>query len=356
MNKLTFAKDKIHSFIEEQKTLKKYRLLTEREFAKQLNVSRFTVTAALKEFELSGVIERRRGSGTFIVENRGPKAFSFGIVSGTPYHVSDKYINMFSNGLSKCADSKAVRFQVWDGIKLEFQESPQNNRLFKAIDNGMVDGVFVVTRMPIEILGAINARIKTVLLNNPAPFDWDGFKTVSCNHFRSGFIAGEFFNKKGHKRLGYITPRKFHPDAMFQISGLKTAAKVFGINFGNNDILEYTPKYGIEPLLAYLKEGKYTGIMVRDDCVAQDIIELLEAEGIKVPDDISVMGTGYYLKYGYSNASPTTVDCQYHKMCDVGLHWMLKKLKSKSKEDLRGENMALVEPKVIDRGTVLDLS
>ena len=356
MSKLSFAKEKIYSIIEDHKSLKNYRLETERDLAKRLNISRFTVTAALKEFEYSGIVERRRGSGTYIVENRTPKAFSFGIVSAPPYHTADKFINMFFNGLSKHANSKEVRFQVWDGVQLEVEESPQNNRLFKAMDNGMIDGVFVVTRMPVEIMGAIKARTQTVLLNNPATFDWDGFKTISCNHFRSGFIAGEFFHKKGHKRIGYVTPRRFHPDAVFQISGLKSVAETLGINFSDNDVFEYNPKSGIEPLLKYLKENKYTGIMVRDDCIAQSIIEKLKSEGVKVPDDISVMGTGFYSKYGYSTVSPTTVDCQYHKMCDIGLKWMLKKLKGEIKEKRWCDNMILVEPEVVDHGTVADLT
>ena len=43
------------------------RLLTEPELAKQLNVSRATLREAMRTFETQGLINRRQGSGTFVI-------------------------------------------------------------------------------------------------------------------------------------------------------------------------------------------------------------------------------------------------------------------------------------------------
>src|SRR3954451_12398439 len=56
------------------------RLPTEAELMKQYRVSRTTVTRTLRDLEHSGVIWRRRGSGTYIKENKGAATQHFGMM------------------------------------------------------------------------------------------------------------------------------------------------------------------------------------------------------------------------------------------------------------------------------------
>ena len=84
------------------------RLMTDRELARELGVSRWTAQAALAELEAERIVERRQGAGTFVVERparpRRKRTARLAIVAWRHYQRSEgwNYVGELIRGAHPC--------------------------------------------------------------------------------------------------------------------------------------------------------------------------------------------------------------------------------------------------------------
>jgi len=106
--------------------------------------------------------------------------------------------------------------------------------------------------------------------------------------------ATRYLISKGHTEIGVITRKDVNPDSVIRLDGIRTALNNANIKldksmieFGNTADMNG----GKEAVSALLARGnKFTGILVYNDNMAVGVIHELHARGIRVPEDISVVG------------------------------------------------------------------
>jgi LacI family transcriptional regulator len=163
----------------------------------------------------------------------------------------------------------------------------------KNLRSRMVDGILMI---PASTEGAhiqkiMSAGIPVVLLDRKI----EGLETdyVLPANYQMGYMAGEYLTGLGHKNIGYIDRFGPHFHSIERVKGFKDAMAEAGIDFNDKNILEGGLSYdrgarAAKELIA--RDRQITALLCFNDINALGAIRGLSDIGLKVPEDISVMG------------------------------------------------------------------
>ena len=141
-----------------------------------------------------------------------------------------------------------------------------------------------------------------------------GVDFVGNNDELGGRLAAEYFLKFGHRRLGALVFPRTYQTSRLRLDAFERAAKkksdvtvvsVEDLSFGENDtaatkLLNFSPNP--------------TGIFVNNDRLALGIYAAAERMGIRIPEDISVVGFGDFALSQYIKPCLTTIHQQPYKI------------------------------------------
>jgi len=176
--------------------------------------------------------------------------------------------------------------------RLTFANAKNNdNELPEGIEKNSIEGVILAGRPSKSFLKKItDSNIPFVL----ASF---AFSDLHCNEVRADNIKGTIegvthLYNLGHRDIVYIAGDMNHPDTIEKLQGYKIAMQEFSLNFKDKIIIStYTPEGGKAGLNELQKRNiKYSAIVTGNDGIALGVYERAAELGIKIPDDISVIG------------------------------------------------------------------
>jgi LacI family transcriptional regulator len=193
-----------------------------------------------------------------------------------------------------------------------------------------VDGLFItpVYRYEAEarIYQEITARkIPTVLLGPPAQF-CKNFISVEVEEVTASYNATKFLIGLGHKKIAYLTGPPAAPWAHERFEGYRRALREAGIEI--DDKLVFAAGNNIEDgtkaALQMLNENcRPTAIQAVSDIVAIGCAETLLAQGIKIPEDVSLIGFGNVLTAEFYRVPLTTIRQPKFRLGIVAMESML---------------------------------
>lgn len=161
-----------------------------------------------------------------------------------------------------------------------------------ALARNHVDGLIFITNHPDdgELAALINQTGKVVIVDEDVP-DAMVPKLFSDNE-QGGYLAGRHLADHGHRRVLYIGGPQEMISTRRRFRGLERALKERGEPF---EIIRhegrFTVEFGREAARRFLDEGRQaTAIFASSDEIAIGLIEVLRAEGVSVPDEVSVVG------------------------------------------------------------------
>jgi LacI family transcriptional regulator len=177
-----------------------------------------------------------------------------------------------------------------------------------------VDGLFItpVYRFEAEarIYQEIVARkIPTVLLGSPAPF-CKNFPAVEVEDLVASYHAAKHLIGLGHKKIAYLTGPTAAPWAHERFEGYRRALREANLEVDDKLVFQSgsTIEDGTKAALQMLNEGAHpTAIMAVSDLVAIGCAETLLQQGVKIPEDVSIVGFGNVLAAEYFRVPLTTV-------------------------------------------------
>jgi len=197
-----------------------------------------------------------------------------------------------------------------------------------------VDGLFIspVYRFEAEarIYQEVLARkVPTVLLGSPAPF-CKSFVSVESDEQTASYTATQHLLKLGHKRIAYLTGPPATPWAHERFEGYRRALREAGIEV--DDKLVYaagsTIEDGTKAGLQMLNEScPATAIQAVSDSVAIGCAEALFSRGLKVPNDLSLVGYGNIMAAEYFRVPLTTIRQPKFRLGMAAVEVMLNLLK-----------------------------
>jgi DNA-binding LacI/PurR family transcriptional regulator len=278
------------------------------ELASQFNISRATVARALRKLEEEGIIERRKGLGTY-VRQKQTSGLSFALVAGS----RKGNLTKISDALSNEAQNNGYGFMLGQ-IILEDVENmlPRAKQLCQQYMDRNVVGVFFIpmyltkeyqyiNRKIVEIFE--NAGIHVILMDRdiceyPQRSEYD---LVGIDNPTTGFALTEHLLSLGYKRIEFIAHTRLYGTSTItgRIVGYQQALRSKGITpdpkwihiakhspFGSDDDLQFTD-YSIKELL---HDSEAEAFICASDGIAATFMSSIINMGISIPEDFAVVG------------------------------------------------------------------
>ena len=114
--------------------------------------------------------------------------------------------------------------------------------------------------------------------------------SVSIDQVRGGFIGIEYLAKLGHKKILWVSGPTHHHQSNQRFVGITEAAKEFGIELTvmTAPSLDFLSGEHIAPQI--IEAGLPDAIFAGNDSLALGIMNYFYKQGVRVPDDVSVIG------------------------------------------------------------------
>ncbi len=202
--------------------------------------------------------------------------------------------------------------------------------LLKLYYERKVDGIILVSP-PLDSLQfneiAVNC-IPCVAIN--ARFDKYKISYVD-NDSKGGIImATEYLFQKGHQKIAFLkgSPGQNSQD---RFEGFQEAMHRYGIPINPDWVIsgDYTVNAGKAALLKILAQGNLPSVILcSNDLMALGVLMEARKSGIKIPDDLSVMGFDGIDAAKYTNPALTTVKQPAEEMGYTATEMLIKQLSS----------------------------
>lgn len=165
-------------------------------------------------------------------------------------------------------------------------------RCIDVLRSRRVDGIIVLMgRLADQALKACAKQFPVVVtgrtLNGPGLFSLD------FDNFSGGRMATEHLIDLGHRRIALITGDPLHPDSNERLRGYRAALEKARIAYDPALVVvgDYTESSGLRAV-ERLTEGRqpFTAIFAANDQMASGAVLGLHHRGVRVPDDVSIVG------------------------------------------------------------------
>jgi LacI family transcriptional regulator len=208
------------------------------------------------------------------------------------------------------------------------------------IAKGMVDGLLLVLpRSPADFIGILTQRNFPFILIDHQGIGQD-CPSVGAANWQGGFTATEYLIKLGHQRIGFITGWMDLGCAMDRLDGFRSALRTYHIPEAPELIYEGTffQPDGFAGASAMLDlPNPPTAIFASNDVMAMGVMDAVRNRGLRVPDDVSVIGFDDIPQASLIRPALTTISQPLEKMGRVATQMLLELLSQPQKRTERIE-------------------
>lgn len=262
------------------------KLMSETEMLKYYSCGRTTIRNALSELVLSGCLKKEQGFGTFCVampKRDVPKNIDVFLNTADTY-----FIPYFLSGISRVLNERNCNLILHD--TLDSMEIIAQT-LAQVVERG-TDGVIIQPYTgPEEISESCRAAIGQCaemgipLITIDGKFKGMNTACIMNNDNRGGLMATEHLIQMGHRNILGIF-RNRYKDSFFRAAGYQEAIAQVGFDPHMLDADATTPDDWIQ----YIKKERITAIVCYNDHLAVECYHALNSAGLRIYDDISVVG------------------------------------------------------------------
>ena len=313
------------------------KLPSDGQLMRRFATSRPTVARAMRELQQAGFIDRRPGSGSFVL---------------SAAHTKNRLLGLLIPGLGETEIFEPICAAIARGcgrhnFSLLWGDSPSNGKdsaekaksLCRQYIDQKVAGVFFA---PLEltpgmhevnrqIVGELDrASIAVVLLDrdiekfpNRSKFDY-----IGIDNFRAGYQQANHLLKLGCCRIDYLSRNLSAPTVDMRIAGYRLALKDHGIEPDDNWTHHGDPadREFVRPIVDMAPDA----IITANDITAANLMQTLAQLKVRVPEEIRVVGLDD-IKYAQLLSVPlTTVAQPCDKMGTIAVATMLQRLEDRS--------------------------
>ncbi|WP_139903489.1 LacI family DNA-binding transcriptional regulator [Clostridium thermarum] len=206
----------------------------------------------------------------------------------------------------------------------------------RVLKEKMVDGVlYMSSSLEPEIVELIKELdLKTVLV---VTSDKDKtFPSVSIDNREAAYDATMFLLNKGNKKVAYIGVHKDEVNAAaVRYFGYEDALKEKGMEIDENFVYfgEQKAHEGYEGVNKILEKGTFDALFCASDEIAMGAINSLRDKGIRVPEDVDVIGFDNIYSSSIFYPKLTTVAQPMYDMGSVGMRMLIKTINKKELEE-----------------------
>lgn len=205
-----------------------------------------------------------------------------------------------------------------------------------------VDGLFLAPVYRMEPTAPVyeellRRRIPTVLLGHRAPF-CEKFVNVETDDVSASYMVAKHLIGLGHRRIAFFTGPPAAPSSQERLDGYRRALREENIQWDDRLIFTAgsTIEEGEKAALQLMDERpSATAVQAVNDLVAIGAATVFLKQGLKIPDDISIVGFGNVLVSEHFRVPLTTVRQPKLRLGAAAVDQMVKLLRNERPETQR---------------------
>jgi len=271
------------------------RLPSESELVKTFGASRPTVNRALRELQLSGIIDRRVGSGSYVRADAAARGYVFGLL--IPELGRTEIFEPICQGMAE-AQHGSHHALLWgsplgDSANVEEQASLACRQLVSK----KVSGVFFAPLELTQAKDAINRRIAEVVDKPGIPvvlLDRDlvahpersRYDLVGIDNRRAGYTITSHLLRHGCRRIAFVGRPRSAPTVDARISGYREAVA----DAGHDAFIHRIDPDDRAEVKRIMTKTRPDGFVCANDFTAAQLLKTLDGLGVSVPDRVRMVG------------------------------------------------------------------
>ncbi|MBF4245438.1 LacI family DNA-binding transcriptional regulator [Vibrio anguillarum] len=174
---------------------------------------------------------------------------------------------------------------------------------------------------------------------------------IQDNSLRGGYIAANYLIECGHKEIGCITGPLIRHQAQMRYEGYKRAVLEAGLDIQPNWIVEsdFECEGGYEAFNKMLAKGPLpSAIFVSNDMMAMGVINAANEKGIRIPEDLSLMGYDDIHIARFMSPALTTIHQPKYRLGKAAVDTLLARLENEALEP----QIVQLEPTLVVRKSI----
>ena len=275
------------------------RVDTEKALAQEFGTSKATVQRSMQELEALGFIYGKRGSGRFVREDAPrDRTYSITLLIAEPRHMFHPAMVEIGKGVSHITEQRKYHFHYSamnqaagpdDAARSEFD--------WKGfLRTERTDGVIIATqKIAPDAIERISHEMPAVWLHPIT--QQQQLASVTIDYLGGAYQAASHLRSLGHKRITLLTHPALDRIARAQFDGARLAyLDLLRSGEGNLNLIAVNDdevKFGREAGQQWLElpaEKRGTAVLAGSDELALGFYQTITKAGVRVPDDISLVG------------------------------------------------------------------
>jgi len=236
--------------------------------------------------------------------------------------------SFYAGEVTKGANIAASRLDVDILIHL-VERRDHSHWIDGLLDPNFIDGMLFadIDRDWDVVSSAIRKGMPSVVLNNPTT---EPFNTLAIDNRGAARKAVEFLVSYGHKRIATITGDLDTQAGQDRLEGYCDGLEIAGLHkekrwIKKGDFLRTPARSAALAFLRDVKESERpTAIFAASDVMAFEVIDAAKSLGLKVPEDLSVVGFDHNLQSGDNGMKLTTFEQPISNMSRQGIESLYK--------------------------------
>lgn len=272
---------------------------------------------------------------------RAQRSFTFGVI--VP-ELSDGYSAMVLNGVEAVLSKEGFFYLTASHLHRDdlLEHHP------KMLLERQVEGIIAVdtpirfqTDLPIATVSG-HERI-------------DGVTNVILNHRHAAELGMGHLFSLGHRRIAFIKGQDFSSDTAVRWETITLAARKRGIKIDSALTAQLegdtpSPEIGYIAAQKILSRKKrFTALFAFNDVSAIGAIRALQEAGLRVPEDVSVLGFDDIYAAAFHNPALTSIRQPLFEMGSLAAQTLLERVAKNQKDGAEMPETLTVEPKLIVR-------
>ena len=196
-------------------------------------------------------------------------------------------------------------------------------------------GIFIGQNDGDEYIKAIIEKgYKVVLVDQSINVDdpiYNKCMIVNADNFNGAYNATKYLIDKNHTQIAHITGETTKLSSNDRVRGYKKALEDAGIPVNKNLIVnsEFVEKGGYDAVKKlFSKDIKFTAIFASNDKIAFGAVKAIREEGLKVPDDVSIIGFDDIESTKYFNPPLTSIRMELFQMAELSTKSIIESIEN----------------------------
>jgi DNA-binding LacI/PurR family transcriptional regulator len=313
--------------------------------SREFKVARLTVRKSLSELMQRGLLESVPGAGNRVVTPEKIPARALAIRCVTvrnvrPVSLSPFYADIFSGIEQETArsDGQLVfsafeKTELWDANG-KARASDARTRATRMLKEGGFSGVIFIDGVPDEFVMAVHKSGIPLVLADKF-MSHPGVSSVVPDNVSGARVAARHLLDLGHRRIAFLAAPS-DPVVESRYQGFLKAHEEAGVRFDQKLLIQ--GGYEIGPaqdamkkfLASRSKRDLPTAVFAINDEAAIGVMKALQAQGMKVPDDVSVIGFDDIAWASHTEPPLTTVRIQREEMGRLAANLLIRQIEAGS--------------------------